>query len=87
VDLQEIDVCGIEAGDGRVDSVEDCSARQTTLVNVLGQLFKIGLKVRLNGRIIDDETIALGGDYDLGAWNVVLWSSYTTINECQFRTP
>jgi len=82
MNLQEIDVRGLGTSEGRIDSVGNCSTRQSRLVNVLGQVFEIGLAVCMGGRIIGDEPIALGGDYDLGARNVVLWSSYDTINEC-----
>jgi len=79
VDLQEIDVRGLETSERRVDSVEDCSTRQARLVNVLGQLTETGHEECREGRITCDKAIALGGDYDLGARNVVLWWSYIRI--------
>jgi hypothetical protein len=51
------------------------------LVNVLGQPIEIEPGDRPDGRIIGDETIAFGGDYDLRARNVVLWSSYDAMDE------
>jgi hypothetical protein len=76
MDLQEIDEWGLKTGEGRVDSVEDCSTRKARLVNVLGQLGETGDEERLHGRIMCDKAIALCGNYDLGPRNVVLWSSY-----------
>jgi len=36
MDLQEINVWSVKAGEGRIDSVKYCSVRQARLVRILG---------------------------------------------------
>lgn len=75
MDLEEIDVWGLKTCEGRVDRVENRSPRQTRLVDVLGKIFYAWYGVRLDGGIIADETVALCGDDDLVARDIVLWDS------------
>jgi len=62
MDLQQINVWDIKMREGRIDGIEDRSAR----------LVYTGYKERLGGGIIGDETVALCGDDDLVTRDVVL---------------
>lgn len=43
VDLEEVDVRGVEALEGALDSVEDRRAREAGVVDVLGRVEEVGL--------------------------------------------
>jgi hypothetical protein len=75
MDLEEIDVWGLKTCEGRVDCVEDRSTRQARLIDVLGLIFYAWYGERLDGGIIGDETVALCGNDDLVARDIVLWDS------------
>jgi hypothetical protein len=41
MDLQKVDIVGIEALEGSIDSIEDGLARETTLVRVVPKLWQL----------------------------------------------
>jgi hypothetical protein len=73
VDLQKVDVVGIKALERSIDSVEDCLARQTTLVCVVPELRQL-LSI-LNGSqawVLACVTVTFCKDNKLVARKIVL---------------
>lgn len=73
VDLQQIDVVGVEAGERVVDLVEDRRARQEAAVNVvLGARERVAVQVVPHLGLLADPPVALGHDDHLVARDVVV---------------
>jgi hypothetical protein len=65
VDLEEIEVRGLQARERGVDRVEDGRAGEPTLVDVSWLFVELGREVRVSTKIIADETKAFRRDHDL----------------------
>ena len=73
VDLQEIDVVGIEALQGGIDLVEDGLARQTALVGVVSELWKLRAILDCSQTwVLARVSVAFGEDDELMAGKFVL---------------
>jgi hypothetical protein len=67
VDLEEVDVVGVEPLERRVDGVENRGARQPALVHVVGQVADVRVLHVVDGGFFAERAVALGQDDELVA--------------------
>lgn len=73
MDLQEIDVWCVEAGEGCIDSSEDGLAREAALVHVVDCLVDVLQGHHFGAVAFSDGTAAFGADDELVAGDVVIF--------------
>jgi hypothetical protein len=72
VDLEKVDVVGVEAGKAGIDLVEDGLARETGLVHVVAGVLELGVERSPHAGLVVGEAKALGQDRDAMTGNVEL---------------
>jgi hypothetical protein len=82
VDLEQVDVVGLEPGERRLDLIEDGLARKPGLVHVVTLVCQTGNRRRECGRIIGDKEVALGQERQPVTRDVVL---QTTLSDASLN--
>jgi hypothetical protein len=82
VDLEQVDVVGLEPGERRLDLVEDRLARKPGLVHVVALVRQTGHRRCECGRIIGDKEVTLGQERQPVTRDVVL---QTTLSDASLN--